>query len=448
MKILHALVFTLVFCPSVLTAGAPFSHLTTANDNPENFLIGKVARGETIIYCSYIAPNKAKNMTEAELDAQIRAALNLWLMGASEIIKEDKQDFSDITAILDTPVKLKKLPLCNVTGLSSPAEGFFDKQYFSNAPRPDISVIYHPDFCTKLLDGVKSSFFSEVPIPVICLNDFTNNSMRSDDANTPIPFLYSISTGKVFTKNSVSEALYKLYDSPRKESQNVLLHEFGHALALGDQYEGGQEHCDVLYASPENGKGIMSCQGPLNCDDVNGLITRLDRATGKKRVFESLCGDGLVYENGKPVLNTEIRKIVQYSHGKDHTGTVVYSITPQSRLNNIYIENRVDTYMLNNRIRAMLAQEINVKTYDINLNNNIQFQIKTTGQIKDNTKIGVWTRTIVIGPDTFVKTITFNQQGVAVNQRLRHYKERAPVLDPKAKFTLTYDSDKALNIYK
>lgn len=429
-------------------AEAPFAHLLTVEENKESFLISKIALGQEISYCSYITPERAHTMTEDELDTQIKAALNLWLMRSSELIKKDKQNFTDITDILDRPLKLRKEPACNVAKLSNEKDGFFPKEYFDRTPFADISIIYHPAFCSRLIRGGDSSFFSEVPNPFICLNDFTNNSIRNDDKNTAIPFLQSISKGTGFSKEAISEALAKIDASAHKESQGVLLHEFGHAFGLGDQYEDGQEYCDVLYASPQNGEGLMSCNGPLNCDDVNGLITLIDRIRGKKRTFKSLCADEVVYENGKPLLNTEIRKIQQYSYGNDHNGTVVYSITPQGSLNNVYIENRVDTYMLNNRTRAMLANEVNVKTYDINPNNNIQFQIKTSGHVQNNVKIGTWTRTIVIGPDTFVKTILFNQNGVVVNQNLRHYKERSPILNPKAKFTLTYDSEQALDIYK
>lgn len=85
---------------------------------------------------------------------------------------------------------------------------------------------------------------------------------------------------------------------------SVLVHEMGHAFGLGDEYlkDRPQE-----YASPAPGQGIMlRLYNPISCDEIDGMITLLDRFSGVQRTFASFCSNKTVIQNGKalPVSET------------------------------------------------------------------------------------------------------------------------------------------------
>ena len=83
----------------------------------------------------------------------------------------------------------------------------------------------------------------------------------------------------------------------------IIAHELGHAFGLGDEYLTDRP---CTYASQTPGEGLMfNGYQPISCDEVDGMITLLDRFAGKKRTFASFCsGRGLI-QNGQEVPPAE-----------------------------------------------------------------------------------------------------------------------------------------------
>ena len=60
----------------------------------------------------------------------------------------------------------------------------------------------------------------------------------------------------------------------------IIAHELGHAFGLGDEYLTDRP---CAYASQTAGEGLMfNGYQPISCDEVDGMITLLDRFAGKK----------------------------------------------------------------------------------------------------------------------------------------------------------------------
>ncbi len=408
--------------PCLAGATEPWGHLKSEKNNKTDLIITKIANGEPITYCSYISPKYAHNITEAELDSQIEAAIHYWMEASSEIIKKDKQNFQDITAILDKPLKLEKQPLCNMTALSGPHQKYFTEEYFNELPMPDLTVIYNPPYCNNVDGANGASFFKSTATPMICLNNFTNNTMRTNK-NGSTPFYYDLDS-----------------------SQYILLHEFGHALGLADQYEEGLIRTDPIFSSINPGIGLMSCASLMTCDDVDGLITKLDRITGTKRVFKSLCDNGTIYKYSKPVFDTGIRKESQYTNGYDQTINVITIITPESSRKNAYEEEVTETYILNGRTRFTLEEEVDFSKYDIKTYYGAEFKIILKGLKYKNNPIGTWTRTLTIGPYTLTKTFEVDKNGNIVkhNEEFSENKEYVDTL--KKELAALSESDKKLQL--
>lgn len=82
-----------------------------------------------------------------------------------------------------------------------------------------------------------------------------------------------------------------------------MVHELGHAFGLGDEYLEDRPH---NYASATPGQGIMSrIYSPISCDELDGMITLLDRFSGKQRSFASFCAPTVVLESGESVPAAE-----------------------------------------------------------------------------------------------------------------------------------------------
>ena len=68
---------------------------------------------------------------------------------------------------------------------------------------------------------------------------------------------------------------------------SIILHEVGHAFGLADEY---LETRPTDYASAVAGEGIMRhAYSRIGCDEIDGMITLLDRLRGIKREFTSFC---------------------------------------------------------------------------------------------------------------------------------------------------------------
>lgn len=74
----------------------------------------------------------------------------------------------------------------------------------------------------------------------------------------------------------------------KKNPATLLLHEFGHALSLGDvRY--GQEHNDRTYGYYTTDT-FMANGKYLTCDDADAVVALLYLSLGKEKTFHSFCG--------------------------------------------------------------------------------------------------------------------------------------------------------------
>ena len=97
--------------------------------------------------------------------------------------------------------------------------------------------------------------------------------------------------------------LNRLYEYDTPTYFSIMVHELGHAFGLGDEYLEDRPH---NYASATPGQGIMSrIYSPISCDELDGMITLLDRFSGKQRSFASFCAPTVVLESGESVPAAE-----------------------------------------------------------------------------------------------------------------------------------------------
>lgn len=82
----------------------------------------------------------------------------------------------------------------------------------------------------------------------------------------------------------------------------IFTHEMGHAFGLADQYDGAMNQ-SFYYTAPRIRKSVMGKGATkLTCDDLDTVITLIDRFGGTKRTFSSLCDDGTTFVNGIAAL--------------------------------------------------------------------------------------------------------------------------------------------------
>lgn len=75
------------------------------------------------------------------------------------------------------------------------------------------------------------------------------------------------------------------------------MHELGHAFGLGDEYRPDTRPNE--YSSQQAGQGIMQrLYNRISCDEINGMITLLDRLNQQERTFRSFCPNRSIIVNG------------------------------------------------------------------------------------------------------------------------------------------------------
>lgn len=390
-------------------AEAPFGHLKDIEANRDNFLINKLAENGTIKYCTYVAQEDTQYITEEELDTQIKDSFSAFTKGITKQIKKDKraEEFQDIIAMLEKPVKLSKYPQCNLKDFYAYGRQYFigyqePPIYFQNRI-PDITFIANRELCKEMLEGKQSSFFSESPIPFICINSFEVNTSRLNKESIPI-----IGPDDKPICISDNKTLY-YKDNGTRNSILSIMHEIGHALTLADQYEEGLDNNDILYSTIDPGTGLMSCSSPISCDDIDGLITALDRATNTQRTFKSFCPNNNIFENGKQILTGERTKTIIRKDNIYHNGKTIYTLNEKTKDNLVYREYSLDSYTLNESTKATLEAELVGDLSKVNIEGQKYFTIEKTGTLQDNLKMGRWMEIIKVGNQTVIRKTTFNK---------------------------------------
>ncbi|WP_424244453.1 hypothetical protein Dip510_001700 [Elusimicrobium posterum] len=269
-------------------------------------IIDKLARNQTITYCTYISEEDLKNklVTSADLKFQVRLAFQAWTDNVAATIRaagpEYVAEHEGVLKILSKEPDIRDLGRCNTAAFNSSA---FPKT--SRDTTADISFIFNTKYCTS---GGKLPLFMPEPIAHICLGNFNGY------ANPFYNFRYE-------KENSITKNVIDIFDkkiSPLEKYKTwviledfllatkkitlayVITHELGHAFGAGDQDPVGIEKTDVYYATVKPRKGIMSGENVIpGCDDADTIITSINRALGINNSFNSLCKDGIKFKDNR-----------------------------------------------------------------------------------------------------------------------------------------------------
>lgn len=314
--------FTLIALSTAsLCFADPFAHL---NDIPEQktntVLAEKLINFDTITYC-IAAPDapKASNLPEEDLNNRIRLAFKEWTYGIALRIRAAgrAEEFKDILAVLEKNINLKRLPACDVS--EHPKFKQLYPDYKSYPQTADISVIRSTKYCREAM-GNHSDFFTydaSFGGPFICLENYHLNM----SAYTPSDYLPTLFTTREKQLAYYAPKMLKTLPYAKYTTQDqydlwqtnrlffyddeptffaVITHEFGHAFGLADEYD--DDDRDAYYSTTKHGEGLMRYSyGNMSCDEVDGMITLLDRFSNTKRDFVSFCDKNISFKNGHEV---------------------------------------------------------------------------------------------------------------------------------------------------
>lgn len=318
------LTFVLCLLCALPAQAVKFSHTEeTYSLAKSRFLVPTLLYKNEITYCIATPAQTPTSPTADQLDILVQAALREWTHGIAVRIRAAgrEEEMADILKILDKPLRLIRLSSCNLT--SHPQFLAVHPSYNPTGLSSDLTVILSSDYCAKVLGSVNSFFAFQYKntAPFMCLTQNYANPLRAPApqgyfpaASDPQKRELLKQTDQIFAQaaagtydTDVQDQLWQInrmfaWDGPTYFS--VLVHEMGHAFGLGDEYlkDRPQE-----YASPAPGQGIMlRLYNPISCDEIDGMITLLDRFAGVQRTFASFCSNKTVIQNGKalPVSET------------------------------------------------------------------------------------------------------------------------------------------------
>lgn len=302
-----------------IASAAPYSHLAAIAKQPKNkFLANTLLNKNEITYClTTIAPSYMENIDE-HIEKYIHAAIREWTYGIALRIREAGRadEMSDILPILEKDIQITRLPKCNLSSHKEILDYDNSITLNADAPIPDIAVIASEDYCFNLSGKYTSFYFAEWEggFPLVCLTEiFREDTLKSirisdyiPDGNTSqgkemIKNRYSLFHKIIFGQYSFLEQK-KLWELDRFFSYDdqtifsIVVHEFGHAFGLGDEYI-SRRPSD--YSTLEAGEGIMHHHyTTITCDEVDGIITLIDRFAENKRTFTSFCSPEKLIVNG------------------------------------------------------------------------------------------------------------------------------------------------------
>ncbi len=313
MKRLFCILFSL--CIYACLAAAPYSHLEeVSSPAAARFLAQKIIEQDTLTYCISIPEEKQKNSATAdELALMLQSALREWTHGIALRIRQAgrEKEFQDIMAILEKPLSLQRLSSCDLT-----QHPLLVKTYpgiNTAGKKADINLIFAPEYCAAFSGNINSFFVLNYKntAPFICLSGGYANSLRPPEKGEYFPSLAQvasnggaqkdrelvyhsprlfeqIATGK-YSRQQQQDfwRLNRLFEYDGHTFFDILVHELGHAFGLADEYVADRPR---QFASLQPGQGLMR-EGyePISCDEVDGMITLLDRLQNKQRSFGSFC---------------------------------------------------------------------------------------------------------------------------------------------------------------
>lgn len=313
MKRLFCILFSL--CIYAWLEAAPYSHMEeVASPAAARFLAQKIIKQGTLSYCISIPEEKQKTAATAdELALMLQSALREWTHGIALRIRQAgrEKEFQDIISILEKPLSLQRLSSCDLTQHPLLAKTY--PGINTAGQKADITLIFAPEYCAAFSGNINSFFVLNYKnaAPFICLSGGYANSLRPPKKGEYFPslapaasdagaqkdrelvyhsprFFEQMATGH-YSRQQQQDfwRLNRLFEYDGHTFFDILVHELGHAFGLADEYVADRPR---QFASLQPGQGLMKDgYEPISCDEIDGMITLLDRLQNKQRSFASFC---------------------------------------------------------------------------------------------------------------------------------------------------------------
>lgn len=234
-------------------------------------LLSEKLAGKQKVFTFCVSPDKDENpeYSEKELILHVRAAFKRWTLNVAATLKKHPRakEFEDIIKLLSGKIKLEYIGLCNTDEIGS-LEPIRPQQ-------PDIALV-------KGLCFGDTGFFVPGKHPFICLGDKVVNTARAEETKDCFA-AYASGSAAVYRCHLDD---IKKGDKTLPQSIRVVTHELGHAFGLDDEYFIKDKKRTPKISTVNRGDGIMSHESAdINLDDIEGLITLLDKYTKTKRTI-------------------------------------------------------------------------------------------------------------------------------------------------------------------
>ena len=290
----------------------PYSHLDISDAPAQTWLASRLLTADSIRYCTVVGPSAQPLVSAQAAETLLQAALREWTHGIALQIRQSgrEEEFQDILEILDKPLTLSHVPGCSSALRQQQRPSPQDTQ-------ADISVLFSSQQCQQMFRK-RTSFYlsgSAEHIPFICIQETQGeNPLRPissteyiPQTNTPRAQAILQARQALFTQiaqgNYAAKEQQALWETDRFFSYDTptlfatIVHELGHAFGLGDEYR--PDSRPNQYISQQAGQGIMQrLYNRIGCDEIDGIITLLDRLNQQERTFCSFCPSRNLIING------------------------------------------------------------------------------------------------------------------------------------------------------
>ena len=314
-KTLYALLGLALLGPAL--RAAPYSHLEDLRPNGKRlFLVNRLLDSRTISYCVEMPEEETDFLDRTQARAMIEVALREWTHGiALRIAAAGRADeFKDILPVLDAPLRLVAQPQCNKAALP------LWKDFYASAPSApsvDLMFVFSTPYCSSTGAHATSYYAINGQEPFICSLRRYESPVRTPSEQDYFPPMAKVENQAELQRQGAAlfaQAKAGKYDGALQKKVwavnyifsyddatyfSIAVHEIGHAFGLADEY---LEERAGEYKSLQPGEGIMRrAYQEIGCDEIDGMITLIDRARGTQRKFKSFCPNRGLICGGKEV---------------------------------------------------------------------------------------------------------------------------------------------------